>query len=84
MTTQNFIRKRPHLIWYVKDVQKLSDEAVVEAVLNHGDFDDFNGLMSILGAQRTREAFIKGLRKKRSNYDPKVTNYFKLYFKRHA
>jgi len=37
----NFIKKRPYLVWYTKNYDNLSEEAVVEAVLNYGNFDDF-------------------------------------------
>jgi len=40
MTLLNFIKKRPYLFWSTKNYKDLSEGAVVEAVLNYGDFDD--------------------------------------------
>ena len=36
----NFISERKHLIWYVKDYRALNEEAIVEATLNYGNWDD--------------------------------------------
>jgi len=37
MNIYQFIKKRKYLVWYVKDPEKLNNEAIVEAVLNYGD-----------------------------------------------
>lgn len=84
MGIRNFIAKRPHLIWYTRDFKHLSDDAIVEAVLNYGDFDDVRKLLSILGLRKTYKIFKSQLKKKRVNYSPEIANYFTLYFKRHA
>lgn len=84
MKLENFIKKRPHLIWYTKNYKGLTAESVVEATLNYGDWDDVQTLIKILGMKRTAEIFKKKSRQKRSNYDLRVKHYFKLYFKAHA
>ncbi|OGY45339.1 MAG: hypothetical protein A2729_00685 [Candidatus Buchananbacteria bacterium RIFCSPHIGHO2_01_FULL_39_14] len=84
MTIQTFIKQRPYLIWYVKDFNQLSAAAIVEAVLNYGDFSDVKKLIAILGMKKTAAIFRKQIRVKRINYDPKIVNYFKLYFKKYA
>lgn len=84
MDLRSFIKKRPYLIWHTKNFDKLSDEAVVEAVLNWGDFDDVKKLLSILGVQKTAQIFYKQLQQERINYDPKVRNYFELFFKKYV
>ena len=80
---KDFIKKRRHLIWYVKDFDHLSEEAIVESVLNYGDFDDVKKLFSILGLREVAKIFYKQIRRKRSNYRPEIKNYFALYFKTH-
>ena len=80
----NFIKKRPHLIWWVKNYQRLSDEAIVEATLNYGDWDDVLLLLKILGTQKTALIFKKQIKQKRNNYRDKTKNYFTLYFKQYA
>lgn len=80
----NFIKKRPYLIWYTKNLNKLSQEAIVEAVLNYGDFDDVKETISILGIKKTAAIFKKESNKPRSNYRPEIKNYFTLYFNKYA
>ena len=84
MTNQKFIKARPYLIWYVRDFEALSEEAIVEGVLNYGDFDDIKEMFSILGVKKSARIFKKQISQKRSNYRPKIKNYFNLYFKKYA
>ena len=82
-----FIKKRSHLIWYTKNYENLSEEAIVEAVLNYGNWNDVQKMISILGIQRIADIFKKGTKlgkMKRTNYDKKIKNYFQLYFDRYA
>ena len=82
-----FIKKRSHLIWYTKNYENLSEEAIVEAVLNYGNWNDVQKMISILGIQRVADIFKKGTKlgkMKRTNYDKKIKNYFQLYFDRYA
>lgn len=72
------------MVWFVNDVSQLSEEAVVEAVLSNGNWDDVQKLIHILGMQKTGRIFRAQLRKTRNNYHPKIANYFSLYFKKHA
>ena len=47
--------KNKQLIWYTNQYDKLDDEAIVEAVLNYGDWDDVQSLIKTLGhASRSR------------------------------
>lgn len=84
MTINDFIRKRPYLVWYTKNYAHLSKEAIVEAVLNYGDFDDVKKMFSILGLKKTADIFRKCIRRRRNNYRPEIKNYFQLYFNKYA
>lgn len=84
MKLHEFIKKRPHLIWYTKNYEGLSAESIVEATLNYGDWNDVQTLIKILGMRKTAEIFRKKSQQKRSNYDLRVKHYFQLYFKAHA
>ena len=86
MTINDFIKKRPYLVWYTKNLEHLSEEAIVESVLNFGDWNDVKEMISILGIKRVAKIFRKQTnpRKKRINYDSKIVNYFKLFFKKYA
>lgn len=80
----NFIKKRPYLIWYVKNYDKLADESIVEHTLNYGDWEDVQKLLSILGVKKVAEIFRKQISGWRTNYDKKIKNYFSLYFNKYA
>lgn len=85
MTLKNFIKKRRGLVWYVKEPENLSPEAIVEAVLNYGNWDDVKKLFSILGVKKVAKIFYKQTRRrKRINYRPEIKHYFNLYFKKYA
>jgi hypothetical protein len=84
MTIENFIKKRPHLMWYVKNPEEASKEAIVESVLNYGDFDDIKKMINILTIKEVADIFNKQIKRKRNNYNPKIIDYFKRYFKVYA
>lgn len=84
MTLVDFIKKRQYLVWYTKDFKNLSPEAITEAILNYGDFDDVKELISILGIKKVAAIFRKQLKQKRCNYRPEIKNYFRLYFNKYA
>ena len=84
MTIHQFIKKRPYLVWYVRDLSKLSESSIVEHVLNYGDWDDVQEMIKILGMKKTAEIFRAKSMQKRSNYRPEIKNYFQLYFNKYA
>lgn len=87
MTIHEFIKKRPYLIWYVKNLDKLSEESIVEHVLNYGDWDDVQEMIKILGMKKTAKIFrakSKPSEIGRQNYVKKTKYFFTLYFNKHA
>ena len=84
MTLKTFIKKRKHLIWYTKDFENLSKEAIVESILNYGNFKDVKELFTILDIKNVAKIFYKQIKRKRCNYRPEIKNYFKLYFEKYA
>jgi len=84
LTPQEFIKQRPYLVWYAKDLNKLNNESIVEHTLNYGTWDDVRELFSILSVKKVAAIFSEQISRKRINYDPKIVNYFKLYFSRYA
>jgi len=85
MSINEFIKQRPYLVWYTKNFDRLSKESIVEAVLNYGDWDDVQKMLSILEIKKVAAIFKKRTRKGiRINYRPEVKNYFQLYFKKYA
>lgn len=84
MSIKSFIKERPYLVWYTKNYDNLSDEAIVEAVLNYGNFKDVKEIINILGISRTADIFRKKTTQKRCNLRPEIKNYFSLYFEKYA
>lgn len=84
MNTGEFVRKRKYLFWSTKNYDGLSKEAIVEAVLNYGDMNDVRELISLLGMQEVARIFRENTNRARINYDPKIVNYFSLFFKKYA
>ena len=80
MTTQTFIKKRPYLCWYVKDLSKLSDKSVLEHTLNYGTMSDVQSLIKLLGMNKSSKLFASLAKAKRQNLRPQTKNYLKLYF----
>ncbi len=84
MELKEIIQKKPYLFWFVKEPENLSTEAVVEAILNFGDWEDVQNLLKILGTKETAEIFQNKLKKSRNNFRPEIENYFKMYFQKYA
>ncbi|HBU06854.1 MAG TPA: hypothetical protein DEB09_02115 [Candidatus Magasanikbacteria bacterium] len=87
MTLSSFLKSRPYLIWYVKDISKVSTASAVEAVLNYGNWDDVQKLIKILGMKKTAKIFWEKSPKSkmgRTNYAPDIAHYFSLYFNKYA
>ena len=80
MTVNNIIVNKPYIAWYVKDPNSLSEESVLEHVLNYGNWEDVQQFIKIKGKDKTAELFNKTLTKKRTNYSPEIKSYFSKYF----
>ena len=83
---QEYIKKHPYLIWWVKKYDQLNDESIVEAILNYGDWDDVRFLIKTLGMKKVAAIFQKQthLRWGRCNYHKKTKHYFSLFFAKYA
>jgi hypothetical protein len=82
MTINDFIKKRPHLIWYTKDYDKLSPEAIVEAVLNYGDWDDVKKVIEILGIKKNRLHFQEEIKTKKMQLPSRGEELFSVIFQK--
>ena len=84
---ETFISNRRPLFWSVSDdkLSGISDELLVETILNYGTLDDVRELINLLGLKQVAAIFYKTtVNRTRHNYFPEVANFFNLYFKRHA
>ena len=84
---ESFIHQHRALFWSVSDdkLSSISNELLVETVLNFGTLEDVRELIRILGLQETATVFYSTtLNRPRHNYFPEAANFFRLYFNRHA
>jgi len=87
--TKDFIRRHGELFWYSPGDkgETVSDELLVEHILNYGTMDDVRELFQVMGLQRTAEVFFRSINmseRRRNNYNPVTLNYFTLLFNRYA
>ena len=83
---KQYIRDRSALFWYspADKGETVSDELLVEHILNYGTMDDVRELFRLMGLQRVAEVFRSMTDRKRLNFFPEIWNFFDLLFVRHA
>lgn len=74
------------LFWSVGDnhLDQIDETVIVETILNLGDIKSTRKLLEIMGTDKVAQIFYQHKNQARSNYYPRVSHYFDLYFKRHA
>lgn len=78
-----------NLFWYAPENKKenISKDQLVETILNYGDEKAIRRLIDIMGIEEVASIFNKQITtstRRKNNYHELVSNYFQLYFKRHA
>ncbi|MCK9412260.1 MAG: hypothetical protein M0Q53_08160 [Prolixibacteraceae bacterium] len=83
---KEFIRQHSHLFWYTPEDQKevISNEFLVETILNYGDMNDVRNLIKIIGTERLSEIFSDLQGRKKLNYYPEIYNFFSILMQRYA
>jgi len=81
-----YIRKRGELFWYSPEDkgETVSDELLVEHILNYGTMEDVQELFRVMGLQRVAEVFRGMTGRKVLNFFPEIWNFFNLVFTRYA
>jgi hypothetical protein len=82
----DLIRRYGNLFWYIPEEEKenISMAVLVETILNYGDLEAVRRLIDIAGINSVADIFFRQTANKRVNYYPQVSNFFTLYFNRHA
>ena len=84
-TRNKFLQKHKDLFWYMdkSKINEISDEVLVEFILNYGSWDDFLALKKMYGILNLTEIFINISTQQKSNLFPKIEHFFNLYFQRY-
>lgn len=83
---KNFICKHAVLFWYSPEdkAETVSDELLVETILNYGDMEAVRELFKVMGTLQAATIFRGMTGRKQLNYFPEIWNFFNLYFNRYA
>ncbi|MDP3150088.1 MAG: hypothetical protein Q8N83_13275 [Ignavibacteria bacterium] len=83
---KKLIKDYAYLLWWVKesDKEKINEEALVELILNDGDWKGVQRLLALLGIKKVREIFFKQTSGLRCNYRKQTKHFFTLYFENHV
>ena len=86
---KEFIRQNARLFWFIPDAGKeeVSEECLVETVLNYGSMDKIIRLIELMGIDRMAQVFFESINRsdrRRNNYHELTVNYFTLLFRRYA
>ena len=83
---ERFIDEHRALFWYTPEESKrdISDELLVETILNYGTLDDFRDLKRVLTPKRVAQVFFSATGRQVGNYYPEIRNFFSLALKPYA
>jgi hypothetical protein len=86
---KSFIRAKSSLFWHIPEDKKedISQELLVETILNYGNIEDVKKLFTLLGIDTVAEIFFSSINmsdRRRGNFHELTINYFTHLFKRHA
>lgn len=75
-----------HLFWWVpeNELNSLSPDAIIEAVLNNGNEDTVRQLFEYYGIKTVAEIFNRQTAGRRINYRARTVHFFREYFHRHV
>lgn len=81
-----FIDNHSALFWYTPESAKhsISDELLVETILNEGTLDDFRELKAVLTPKRVAQVFFGANERQIKNYYPEIRHFFSLALKPYA
>jgi hypothetical protein len=86
---QQFIKENSALFWYIPEEKKpeISEELLVETILNYGDMEAVRKMFHLMGIQRVAAIFFRTVdlsERRKGNYHELILYYFTLVFKRYA
>jgi len=86
---KKFIEDHQELFWYspAPKGETVTDELLVETILNYGQLSDIQELFNIVGKKNVATIFFDNIGKserRKNNYNELTANYFTLYFNSYA
>ena len=86
---KDYIDQRQDLFWYTPAPknEKVSDDLLVETILNYGTMDDVRELFRVMGIKNVAQIFFQAINqseRRKNNYFELTINYFTLLFNRYA
>jgi hypothetical protein len=86
---KQYIEDRKHLFWHspAPKNETVSDELLVEIILNYGSMDDVRTLFSVMNINNVSKIFFDSINKserRKNNYHELTRNYFTHFFNRYA
>jgi hypothetical protein len=86
---KKYIEDRKHLFWHSPSPKSetVSDELLVEIILNYGSMDDIRTLFSVMKINNVAKIFFDSISKsdrRKGNYHDLTINYFTLLFNRYV
>ena len=86
LEVKKYINDHQHLFWYspAPKSETVSDELLVETMLNYGTLEQIHDLFEAVGLQEAATIFWGMTGRKKMNYFPEIHHYFDMYFKKYA
>ena len=86
MSREQIIDKHKSLFWYTPENEKqnISDDLLVERILNEGTLEDCSELIQTLGGERVANVFFSAKGRQKNNYYPEIYNFFSLVLKKYV
>jgi hypothetical protein len=86
---KQFILEHSDLFWYTPQEKKdgISDELLVETILNYGDMKAFIQLIHLMDINNVADLFFSSINmseRRKANYSELTINYFTHIFKKYA
>lgn len=83
---KEFIDENAHLFWYIKKdaLHDISDEVLVEFIMNYGDLEQIKKIFKLLGAKQLKKIYENLKGRQKLNYFPDVFNFFGILVNRYA
>lgn len=86
MTRAEFIESHKNMFWYTPADKKkeISDQLLVEIILNDGTLADYKTLLQVLGPEYVAKVFFSATGRQRHNYYPEIYHFFSLLLAKYA